>query len=376
MFNNIDKSNKDIEHIEFSYENLKQIIDPETGERSKPAVGIVNVPPPTKSDVINGDRIEIRKIDSQYLCTAAYQRNINETTISKMNDNNLYPSAYCGSIVCHQKDLWNPNTGRKETFFKVVDGQHKVAANPGREQYVCVANTVPEDLCFTGLNDPKASSKATPTDLFHARSFRNGIEKNFVTIWKQDFDVKIERHPDHGRGKLKQSQKTPVKCYEIGETLVQAYNEALRHVTSRRGEKTREASISSQDEAFRIVHGVFSSINNVFGLEDLLTGGKQATCKDCIKVITKWVCTRFTGGQDGISESQIPWVAIESSWRRWVYSDKPTKKSVQHRLVGTPSLRGLKSEAKRVFYAGYTKEAYIYTMLECIFNAQLVEDRR
>lgn len=378
MFDKIDKSDKNVTHLEFDYESLKQIVDPNTGVRGGPAVGMVDVPNPNIDHVINGDRLQIRLIDSKYLCTASYQRNINETTVKKMNENSVYVNAFGGRVTCHEKRLWNPNAKRYETFFKVVDGQHQVSVNPGRELFVCVANTVPEDILYKAMNDPKASTQASPTDLFHANSFRDGIEKELTKMAKENHNIRIERHPDHGRGKLKKSERTNLRVFQIGDSLLKSYNHILGEVRKRKGEKPKRESELAKMEAMAILDKVLYTMLKCFSEDDLRTGGGKASCDKWIQAVSMWVCWRFKDkNQEGISIGEINFLSIEKAWKLWKWSEKDRKNSTTYNMTSPRTLRNLTKDTQRILGKhSLTAQSRKDHMLEFIYNAQIVEDRR
>lgn len=292
---------------------------------------------PGMSETLEGQTLHICKIPKDVLNLAPYQRNVNEKTIDNMSKGVFYQAF--GMPTVHEKLMEDG-----KWYYNIVDGQHRVIANPSNCILSVVSNSIPEAKVFSIANDPSCKKAASKEDIFHAEQQIVGTDANFISnMMLEVFDIKIERHPNHGTGKLKKQKEPTVETFELGGVLMDSYKKIVKEL---KNEYTSSQKILGDDgkyktvkvlskssdqikaEALIILKNLFDCVSSAYGLDELKKVDNSNTHPShWIFFILRWSIKQFK------SVNKIQFEELKEALSSGYWSRGTSKNTIPNKLT-------------------------------------------
>jgi len=323
---------------------------------------------PVGMSMQNGDQsVYFVKIPKRAICKSPYQRNVNHKTLESMREGIFYQAL--GAVVnVHEAYLDG------KYYYTVLDGQHRCMANPAETVIGVVSNTIPEALAFCVANDKSAKRNCSTEDLFHAQSFiNNSIESRIVNMVKTKFDIKIQRHPDHGSGKKKLLRSDEV-TYQWGATLKNCFDAIFSRVkkshqkrvpyNNQQGKlsfitETNATTETMESQSLNLLEEIVCLVVEVFGTDELREAKKSSNKTYWFLHLTKWLLNNF--------DLKIPFDQVKVALSSGHFTKTSRVDSPVYDLDCGITFSCLDNHSKRMGYE-LSKNAQKQQMLSMIWN--------
>jgi hypothetical protein len=301
------------------------------------AVGCDERITPGMSETLEGQTLHICKISKDVLNIAPYQRNLNEKTIENMSKGIFYQAF--GMPTVHEKLMEDG-----KWYYSIVDGQHRVIANPSHYIVSVVSNSIPEAKVFSIANDPNCKKAASKEDIFHAEQQIAGTDANLIAnMMLEVFDIKIERHPNHGTGKHKKQKEPIVETFELGGVLMDSFNKIVKELTNEYTSNQKilgddgkyttvkvlsKSSVQIKAEALIILKNLVECVSSAYGFDELKKVDNSNThVSHWIFFILRWCVKHFK------SVNKIQFEELKEALSLGCWSRGTSKSTVSNKLV-------------------------------------------
>lgn len=380
----IDAKMLNAEEIGYNPEDLKDLI---TGGKAK---GFTNRVKPIFTHTADNQTVGFIKINSSDLCIAPYQRNLNQKIVDEIRSNQFYQAIGC---TVHLHEVYHDG----KWYYSVTDGQHRACTNPAGVMIGLTSNTLAEPIIFGIANNNKAKKNTSRDDNFHTGLYiKDSIENQIKDMVEEEFDITIQRHPNHKSG-IDKKEWVDGDYYQWGGILKFCYDDINKHVRAcyakvmryttddgETGTKTVYTRTPSQihEESMNILYEIVDLVLDVFGTKDLVESKQQPDSSNRVqwfKLIQEWLFENFNIHSKGMFKGipPFPFAEIKSAWRLNCWA-KYDRNSVRNRVRPIPelSLKQWSEEAKLACAAVSKSRGRRKKFLDYVHNAYIVEERR
>jgi hypothetical protein len=338
-----------------------------------------------------GQRVEFIEIQCSDLSIAPYQRNLNQKVIDEICSGEFYQAIGCtvNAHVLYYNGEW---------YYTITDGQHRAYSNPAQRVIAVTSNTLAEAVIFGIGNNKKAKKTISPEDVFHSELFiENSISTQIRDMVEEEFDITIQRHPNHKDGTKKKTWQdgdyyqwggTLKSCYDdIYGAVHASYAQRVRYTNDLNGDSAWKTVMHKSDpeihnESMDILFDIVKLVLDVFGTEHLIESKDQPNSAKRVqwfKLVQEWLFTNFNTIPKGLFKgiAPFPYAEIKNAWQLNCWA-KSQRNSDNNRLrpIQVLSLEEWTKEADLACATEKKSRGRRKKFLDYVHNAYIVEERR